>query len=288
VLQTRHVKPAQFGAINLAVGLGGILVYFLAAGRAKELFGLGVRDTAVSLLLGVPGFFLYQFFTFSALSRIPASLNAVLVSTNVVFIALLSSLFLRERIAPARAAGIAVALAGVVFITFNNGFSLGAAPDLRRSLLGCAFSVLAAFSFSLYTVFGKRVLSRNDPLVVATLALFSGAACLTVFGAFTAGFGGLAAAGGGTWAIMAGLGLTMIGVAYPAWFACLKKLPASLVSVYIYMTPVFAVVLSLIILRERFAWRFWLGGALVMGGIVLASLARGLPSPVAARRAAPR
>ena len=266
----RHVHPFQLGAINLVVGFFALLVYLLAAGRAKELFGLGARDTAVSLLLGVFGFFLYQIFTFSALSRIAASMNAVLVSTNVVFIALLSALFLRERIAPARVAGIAAALAGVVLITFNRGFAL----DAGLNLLGCAFSILGAFSFAVYTVFGKRVLSRNDPLIVAALALFSGAVLLSVFCAFTAGFSGLSAAGGGTWAIMVMLGLTMIGIAYPTWFACLKRLPASHVSVYVYMTPVFAVILSLLILKERFAWLFWLGGALVLGGIVLASLAR--------------
>jgi len=158
-----------------------------------------------------------------------------------------------------------------VLITFNRGFAL----DTGLDLLGCGFSILGAFCFSVYTVFGKRVLSRNDPLIVATLALFSGAVLLTVFCAFTAGFTGLAAAGGGTWALMIGLGLTMIGIAYPAWFTCLKRLPASHVSVYIYMTPVFAVILSLAILKERFSWLFWLGGALVLGGIVLASLARG-------------
>ena len=70
------------------------------------------------------------------------------------------------------------------------------------------------------------------------------------------------------------LGVTMIGVAYPLWFYCLKRLPAVHASVFIYMTPVFAVILSLAILRERFAWTFWLGGALVLAGIVAANWER--------------
>jgi drug/metabolite transporter (DMT)-like permease len=79
------------------------------------------------------------------------------------------------------------------------------------------------------------------------------------------------------------LGLTMIGIAYPTWFACLKRLPASRVSVYVYMTPVFAVILSLLILEERFSWLFLLGGALVLGGIALASPAGRTRSSRAAR-----
>ena len=35
------------------------------------------------------------------------------------------------------------------------------------------------------------------------------------------------------------------------------------------LTPVFAVILSLIILRERFSWLFWVGGACILGGIII-------------------
>jgi drug/metabolite transporter (DMT)-like permease len=74
------------------------------------------------------------------------------------------------------------------------------------------------------------------------------------------------------WIIMVLLGATMIGIAYPLYFTCLKRMPASHVSIYIYMTPVFAVILSLIILKESFSWLFWLGGAFVLSGIILSSI----------------
>jgi drug/metabolite transporter (DMT)-like permease len=67
------------------------------------------------------------------------------------------------------------------------------------------------------------------------------------------------------------LGVTMIGFAYPAWFECLKRLPASRASTFIYLTPLFAVILSFVILNERFSWPFYVGGALVLGGIALSS-----------------
>jgi drug/metabolite transporter (DMT)-like permease len=65
----------------------------------------------------------------------------------------------------------------------------------------------------------------------------------------------------------------MIGFSYPAWFACLKMLPATRVSIFIYVTPVFAVILSFLILDERFSWLFYLGGALVLGSVVLSTVA---------------
>jgi drug/metabolite transporter (DMT)-like permease len=266
----RTVHPFQLGAINLIVGFFGLVIFLVVSGKIKELFRLSLRDFLSSLFLGVFGFLSYQIFTFSALARIPASMNAVLVSTNVVFIAIFSAVFLREKIHIAKIVGIIFAFTGVVIVTFNRGFSL----DRGVNLVGCLFSLCAAVSFALYSILGKRLLSRNDPLITATPALFSGAVLLTVFSAASVGFRQLSTAPGLTWFLMIFLGITMIGIAYPLWFFCLKELPASHVSIYIYMTPVFAVILSLIILKERFAWLFWLGGALVLGGIVVASVFR--------------
>jgi drug/metabolite transporter (DMT)-like permease len=55
------------------------------------------------------------------------------------------------------------------------------------------------------------------------------------------------------------------------WFECLKRLPASRASVFIYITPVLAVVLSFLILGEHFSWLFYLGGAFVLGGVVIST-----------------
>jgi drug/metabolite transporter (DMT)-like permease len=266
----RSMHPFQLGSINLVVGFLSVLAYLAIARKAGMLFRMPIRDLLSSLALGVIGFSLYQILTFSALSRIPASMNAVLVATNVVFIVPLSALFLRERIGWLRVVGILGAFAGAVVVAFNQGFSLNGSLDLT----GCAFSLLAALSFALYTVLGKRLVERNDPLIVATVALFSGAVVLTILTAITPGLGGLLHAGAEPWLLAVLLGVTMIGFAYPTWFSCLKRLPATRVSVFIYLTPVFAVVLSFLILREVFAWPFYLGGALVLGGLIVSSTER--------------
>jgi len=266
----QKVHPLQLGAITLGTGFIGLLIFLIASGRVKKIFELSRRDTLISLGLGVFGFFLYQILTFSALARIPASMNAVLVSNNVVFIVLLAALILKERVKPLSIIGIILAICGVVLVTFNKGFSIGDGAG-GIDLLGCAFSLLAALSVALYSVIGKRVLESNDPLIVAALAMFSGAVLLTILTAVTVGFSDVLLAGWPTILLMVFLGLTMISIAYPLWFVCLKKFPASQISIYIYLTPVFAVILSLIILHERFSWLFWVGGALILGGIIIAN-----------------
>ncbi len=265
VVQSMH--PFQIGTITLSTGFVGLLIFLTITKRIKLLLRVLPRDIFVSLGLGVFGFFLYQILTFSALARIPASMNAVLVSTNVVFIALLAALILKERISPVRASGILLALCGVVLVTFNRGFNFGSNGSI--DLLGCVFSLLAALSFAIYSVIGKKVLVSNDPLIIAVIALFSGAVLLSTLTAFTVGFSEIINADWQNLAILTFLGLTMIAIAYPIWFTLLKRLPASHVSIYIYITPVFAVILSFIILDERFSWLFWIGAVLILGGIII-------------------
>jgi drug/metabolite transporter (DMT)-like permease len=268
ILKTVH--PFQLGAVNLVVGFIVLFLFLAISGRVKQLRLMSGTDILSSLALGAVGFALYQVFTFSALARIPASVNALLVATNVVIITILSPLFLREKVTWTRGLGIGCAFVGVAFVTFNNGFSPGSGLDLG----GCGFSLLAAVSFAAYTILGKRLVERNDPLMVTSLALFSGAVLLSVFAGVTIGFKGLGSAGALAWWLMIALGATMIGISYPLWFECLRRFPASRASVFIYVTPVLAVVLSFLILGEHFSWLFYLGGALVLGGVAVSTSLR--------------
>jgi drug/metabolite transporter (DMT)-like permease len=270
----REMHPILLGTMTLLIGLLVLVLYILCTGRMKSLFNLNKKDILLSAGIGVFGFFFFQILTFSALSRIPASVNAFLINTSVIYISLLAAVFLKERIPATRIYAIALALMGVVLVVFNRGFRFEQAVDL----LGCLFSIFGAVAFAIYSVFGKKLLQRNDPIVVVTIAVLSGSILLVIFTRFTIGYSSLLNVGGETWLLTVLLGTTMIGLAYPMWFLSLRRLPASHVSLYIYITPLFAVLLSFLILRETFGWLFWVGGLLILGGIVLSGLPGKAPS----------
>ena len=264
----REMHPIQLGTVTLLIGLVVLILYILFTGRLKSLFRIDKKDILLSAGIGVFGFFFFQILTFSALARIPASVNAFLINTSVVYISLLAAVFLKERIPLIRILAIALALMGVVLVVFNRGFRL----ERAAPLLGCLFSILGAIAFAIYSVFGKKLLQRNDPINVVAIAVFSGAVLLGIFTRFSIGYSSIVDIGGKTWLLTILLGATMIGLAYPMWFLSLRRLPASHVSVYLYMTPLFAVLLSFLILHETFGWLFWIGGLLILGGIVLSGL----------------
>jgi len=167
------VHPFQLGTITLATGIIGLLIFLIISGRIKKIASISRRDIFISLGIGVLGFFLYQVLTFSALSRIPASVNAMLVSINVVFIVIFAAIILKEKINIIQGIGIFLAITGVLFVTFNNGFNINAGGG-NINLLGGAFSLLAALSASLYSVIGKKILESNDPLIITAIGFSLG------------------------------------------------------------------------------------------------------------------
>ena len=261
----REMHPIQLGTVSLLIGLVVLFLYILITGRIKPLARTDKRDILLSSGIGVFGFFFFQILTFSALSRIPASVNAFLINTSVVYISLLAAVFLNERISFTRIIAIVLALLGVVLVVFNRGFRIEQAIDL----LGCLFSILGAVAFSVYSVFGKKLLERNDPINIVAIAVLSGSILLSLFTGFTIGYSSLLEISVKIWLLLILLGATMIGFAYPMWFLSLRRLPASHVSLYVYVTPLFAVLLSFLILHETFGWLFWIGGLFILGGIVL-------------------
>jgi drug/metabolite transporter (DMT)-like permease len=155
IVQDMH--PVLLGTASLVVGLLVIVLFIFLTGKSRTLFKMQWRDVLLSAGIGIPCFFFFQILTFSALSRIPASVNAFLINTSVIFISLLASIVLKERLPLIRIAAIVIAFVGVVFVVFNSGFGRGESIDL----IGCLFSILAAMSFALYSVFGKNLSSAT-------------------------------------------------------------------------------------------------------------------------------
>jgi drug/metabolite transporter (DMT)-like permease len=267
---TGHLHPFQLGSISLAIGFVCVCAFLAAAGKAGAFFRVAPSTMLLSFGLGIPGFFLFYICSFSALARIPASMNAVFISTTVVFTALFAAPFLGERIGPWRTAGIGIALCGAALVALGGGSVRGVESQTGTAIVGgIAFSLAGAIVNALYSVFGKKLIGENDPLIVSSLSMLSGALFLSLLAAVTSGYGSVISLGLKAWLLVILLGATLFGVSYPLFFYALKRMPATQASMYMYLIPVFAGIQSFALLRERFGWSFYAGFAVVMAGIAL-------------------
>jgi len=205
---------------------------------------------------------------------------AVIVGTAPGITLGLACLLRLERFSATRAAGLAIAFAGVVVVIL-----LGSGQEISfENAKGPLIVLGAPLAFALFNVITKPLLARHSPLGVSAAASLIGTAALLPLTSRDV----LSTAGtldAWDWTLILYLGLICTLFAYVAWTAALGHLDASRAVAYIYLVPVFAVIVGAVTLGEEITAWLLLGGLLVIAGVALAQfgLRRSLPRAVPVR-----
>jgi drug/metabolite transporter (DMT)-like permease len=227
------------------------------------LLGLvGISAFLPFALLGLVG--ISAFYTFQNLAlRYTTAVNVgLLINFCTVFIAVLSVLWLGERLGRMAIVGIVLSFAGATLVGLPNGrFTLE-----RGRLLGDGLTLLAALCGAIYTVYGKRIVARYPPAVVTGLAAAFG----TLFLLPGAAWEGLALPRSATvWGAVLTLGLGSGALANFWWWRILQHIDAARAGAFILVIPVVSTLLAVAILREPMPPAAAVGGALVLLGVYL-------------------
>lgn len=234
----------QIKAHKTQLGLGSIL----------RIGALGILNVCISMLL----------LQWSVLYG-KASLSAILVALNPLFVSLFAFIILKERLGFATKIGLASGLIGLLLIVLGEQNMLAGYKNLP---LGIGLALGAALTFGLYTVLGKSLVARHGNLAVNSLSFVIGSLGLFVISFFLGVDTGIRMSLNNL-AVVAYLGLFVTGLAYILFFEALKKLPASTVSMYFFFKPVIASLLAWVLTSERLSIVQIVGIAVVIGSQVM-------------------
>jgi drug/metabolite transporter (DMT)-like permease len=174
-----------------------------------------------------------------------------------------------ERWSARRAAGLAVAFAGVAIVVL-----LGAGGELSFANAKGPLIVLAApVSFALYNVLLKPLLARYDLLALTAATSLVGTVFLLPF----VRGGTVSSVTGSSWedaALVLYLGIASTFLGYIGWNIGLRGLGATRAVAYTYVISPLAVAMGALLLDEPVTLWLVVGGALVVGGVVAAQRAR--------------
>jgi drug/metabolite transporter (DMT)-like permease len=212
--------------------------------------------------LGLTGIFAYNYFFFRGLKLVPASHGALLVALNPLIVMLFSAIWYKEKITLLKTGGILLSLTGVVIV-----ISRGKVGELFQSFeLGDAFMLGCPVTWAIYTLVAKEALKKSTPLVASTWASFTGCIMLALFASAETFPASVPAK---VWVALAYLGIIGTVVAFVWYYDGIKKLGATRTAVFNNLVPVFALVLSVLILHETVSWYTYTGALLVIGGVLL-------------------
>ncbi len=245
-------------------GLGGALLLalvVLATGQSLRVpRGLWPR-LALFALLNITA---WMGLVAVALLWLDASEAVVVTYTVPVWAALVAWPVLGEKPTPLRVAALVCGLGGVALVMLGRGFDVGLAK-----LPGVALCLIASVSFAFGTVLTKR---RPLPmpagaavvwqLVLGNIPLALGALLLeqVTFSRISAS----------AWGWMAYMAVLPLCLSYLAWFAALRRLPATVATQGSLIAPMVGIAGSALILGEPFGPRQAVAFGLTLLGVVLA------------------
>jgi drug/metabolite transporter (DMT)-like permease len=248
-----------------ALALGRLLVASAALGTFVLVRKEGLpqrRDLPGIALCGVLWFALYGVALNDAERSVDAGTAAMLVNVGPILIALLAGVVLREGFPRGLLAGCAIAFAGAVVIGVATS-KQGLVPSW-----GAILCVVAAFAYAGGVVSQKPLLARVSPLQMTWLASTTGAlACLPFAGSLWHGAGSARASAIG-WTVYLGIVPTAIG--FIAWAYALSRTTAGRMGSTTYLVTPIAIGLGWLVLGEAPPALALLGGALCLGGVVVA------------------
>lgn len=259
------VKVANLGFQPvLQAGLRSILAGMLVVGWCR-LRRIPLFNPDGTLVPGVVAGFLFALeflLIYIALDYTSVSRGIVLIYTMPFFVAVGAHFFLPgERLTTVRSVGLLLAFAGVV-ILFADRLSL---PS-PRAVFGDMLCVLAAVAWAATTLVIKgTALARISPEKTLVYQLAVSAVALLALAPFFGPF--LRAPDLVSVAALAYQVVIVVSISYVAWFWLLARYPASRLSSFAFLTPLFAVALGWLLLGEPLSPWLLLAVALVAVGI---------------------
>ena len=220
-------------------------------------------------LLGLTGVFSYNICFFTGLHYIEAGRASLIIALNPLAITLFASLLLKEPLSLRQFTGVIISLVGALFVISNGhpwsilsgGFGKG-----ELAILGCVAS------WATYSLVGRSVLKTMTPLAAVFYSSVIGCLLLLLPAMHE---GSLLAATDYSMKIftnLAFLGFCGTAIGFSLYYKAIRKIGATRSGIFINLVPLFAIILSWLILGEEIQPAVLSGGALVLTGVTLTNL----------------
>ena len=224
--------------------IAGVLTVIFGSVGQKRLLIPEKKDIPMIIKLSIFQTILQYIFFYIGLAHTPGVKAAIIVAANVFFAILIASLIFHQEILTAKKIiGCLTGFAGVVLINLN-----GTGLDLGFHWNGELMVLLSTIAYALSSVFIKRYSEAADPVLLSGWQFAFGGLVMAAAGFFMGGrvsWHGIPAA-----ALLLYMAF-ISSVAYTIWAILLKYNPVSRVTVFGFMNPVFGVLLSALLLKER-------------------------------------
>jgi drug/metabolite transporter (DMT)-like permease len=259
-----EIPPMTLAFWRWAVALLIILPFSL--GHIVHQFDIIRRNLIILTVLAILSITNFSIFIYMAL-KLSTATNTVLINSMIpIFIVMVSWLGFKERITLRQSIGIAISLAGLIFIIANGNLSTLISVRFSK---GDLWTICAGISWALYSVLLRKCpIELNSLSFLATLIII-GTLFISPFYIWEMSTGktmNISQASIGSIVYVA-LFASILG--YIFWNKAIQIIGANKAGIFIHLMPVFSIILAIIFLDEKLRGYHIKGAILIFSGILL-------------------
>lgn len=264
VMQDKILTPQAFIFMRVVFGVIAFTIFHRLAIKEK----IERSDLWRFFICGALGVALNQLFFFMGLEKTTPIHASLLMVTNPILVFILSAAILNERVSVRKAIGIALGIGGTVMLLLTDT-SVQWTGDTFTGDLMVWFN---ASCYALYLVLVKPLLEKYNPFTVITWVFIMGSLIIIPVGfPYVVEVNWELIEGRYVWQIIYVLLFTTV-LAYALNIFALRSVTATVVSIYIYLQPLLAAFLSVLLGWEEVSWPKVLSAVAIFTGVYLVSV----------------
>jgi drug/metabolite transporter (DMT)-like permease len=252
--------PVNLVALRFFIASSVLLMFALLS---KQIRRPETKDIPLLIAQGILGISAYHFLLSWGQLTVPAGTASLLNASSPCMAALLAATFLGESLSRRGWLGMLIGFSGVSLIIIGQG------KDVSLTFSSILI-LLAALSQSFYYILQRPFFGKYSPLELGCYTLWGGTLPMLLFlktpPSLEVGL------------TIAYLGIFPAAFAYIAWTYALASFSTARASSFLYLVPVVAIIVSWLWLNEKPTLLSFVGGGIVMAGVVFVNDAKLSPS----------
>ena len=248
----------------------GLLFWLLSFFLPKE--KVEKKDFGKILMASMLGFFITQVTFLMAIPDITPMDCSIVSSLSPIYTMFIAAYALKEPITWRKSGGVALSFLGVLYLILNS--VTGSGSSVQTSLVGILLMVANGLSFSLYLGLFRPVIQKYSVVTfMKWIFLFSTLftlpwGCRELMSQDVSRFTGT---------YLSELAFLIVCSTFITYFLIpvgQKRIRPTLVSMYSYVQPIIAVVISICVGMDTLSWQKVLAAGMVFGGVVMVNYSR--------------
>ena len=269
---SRLISPiALFCLRSLGAGsLFWIISCFLPKEKVEK------KDYVKIMMASLLGFFLTQITFLIAIPDITPMDCSIVSSLSPIYTMFIAAFALKEPITFRKIGGVAISFIGVIYLILNS--VTGQGSTVQTSWVGILLMIANSLCFSLYLGLFKPVITKYSVITfMKWIFLFAAAFSLPLAAHELITFDYSLLSG----TYLSELAFLIVCSTFITYFLIplgQKRIRPTLVSMYSYVQPIIAIVISIWVGMDTLSWQKVLAAVMVFGGVVLVNYSRSAKS----------